>query len=426
MGDGGRLPVGIPVASDIHLGEEANVADAVDVNGVIAEEVDDCGRLRPETEEEHEGRDDGGEQFLQQVNGCVGEQLIEGGHGLRGVRLASPVRHGEVVDVGDDGRQEFLGAEHHVLVGDEDSADGDDGAQAGHQRERVLYVENVLVPNGEDNERGENGAGDEGHILSDHDHQRRDEEFQVLVGRLVRPVQPRPQLVIELVEVSQMDPAVLTPLPHPQTPRLPFDDLHVVEEAMKHLPDEDERHEKQVEKGEQRHLVLELLHQLLLLARLLELVFEMELVERRPWTLKEEELQVVFEPFAEKKDVADERDEHANRQQVLVHHGHHVVLVTENAMIDVQLGELGLVDAHGVLVLRHNQPLLDFMPANGVELVVRDLESDIVKGLNVPKLEEVVEGGEGAGSPKHESEEKAYPSWERKAGDTLILNDVTE
>ena len=66
------------------------------------------------------------------------------------------------------------------------------------------------------------------------------------------------------------------------------------------------------------------------------------------------------------------------------------------------------------------------MPANGVELVVRDLESDIVKGLNVPKLEEVVEGGEGAGSPKHESEEKAYPSWERKAGNTLILNDVTE
>ena len=95
-------------------------------------------------------------------------------------------------------------------------------------------------------------------------------------------------------------------------------------------------------------------------------------------------------------------------------------------MIDVQLGELGFVDAHGVLILRHDEPLLDFMPANGVKLVVRDLESDIVEGLDVPKLEEVVEGGDGAGSPKDESEEKAYPSWERKAGDTLVLYDVTE
>ena len=115
-----------------------------------------------------------------------------------------------------------------------------------------------------------------------------------------------------------------------------------------------------------------------------------------------------------------------HRQQVLVDHGHHVVLVSENAVVDVQLGELGLVDAHGVLVLRHDQPLLDFMPAYGVELVIRDLEGDVVKGLDVPKLEEMVEGGEGSGRPEDQGEEKTYPSWQREAGNALILDNVAE
>ena len=64
-----------------------------------------------------------------------------------------------------------------------------------------------------------------GDSLSDDLREGRGERVQVLVGRLVAHVEPRLQLVVQLVEVSEEEAAVQRPAAHPQRAGLTLDQL---------------------------------------------------------------------------------------------------------------------------------------------------------------------------------------------------------
>jgi len=55
----------VSVATDVHLGEGADVPDADHLHGEVSEEVDDVQGLVPQQEDEDEGRHDGTQQLLQ-------------------------------------------------------------------------------------------------------------------------------------------------------------------------------------------------------------------------------------------------------------------------------------------------------------------------------------------------------------------------
>lgn len=53
------------MATDVHLGEGADVAHAQHLHGEVPEEVDDLQGLVPQEEDEDEGRDDGTQELFQ-------------------------------------------------------------------------------------------------------------------------------------------------------------------------------------------------------------------------------------------------------------------------------------------------------------------------------------------------------------------------
>ena len=57
-------------------------------------------------------------------------------------------------------------------------------------------------------------------------------------------------------------------------------------------------------------------------------------------------------------------------QQGLVDHGHHVVLEAQDAVVDVQLRQLLLVDAHLLLPLQADEPVLHLLPREVAQLVL--------------------------------------------------------
>ena len=67
----------------------------------------------------------------------------------------------------------------------------------------MLDVDDILVPDGEGEDDGEDGAADEGHVPGDDGGQRRHEDVHVVGGGLVGAGQPHQQLVLQLVEVSE-------------------------------------------------------------------------------------------------------------------------------------------------------------------------------------------------------------------------------
>ncbi len=252
------------------------------------------------------------------------------------------------------------------------------------------------------------------------------------VRRLVGPAEPELELVVQLVKVPEVEPAVLAPLPDPQRARLALDELGIVEKGVDELKDKDDGSQQQVDQRHQGDLGLQLLGQLLPLATLFELLLQVPLVERGPGALEKEELQVVLKPVAEEELFADERDiqpalrkrirsvilEHSHfpkqtsppdRQQVLVDHGHQVVLEPEYPVVDVELGEPTLVHAHPVLLLRPHQLALHVVPGGGLQRRVLDPQGHIVERLDVPVLEEVVKGGQRAGAPEDERHQEADP-----------------
>ena len=67
----------------------------------------------------------------------------------------------------------------------------------------MFHVEDVLVPDGEDDEDREDGAADEGDVAGEDRGQGRHEDVHVVGGGLVRSGQPDHQLVVQLVEMSK-------------------------------------------------------------------------------------------------------------------------------------------------------------------------------------------------------------------------------
>lgn len=114
--------------------------------------------------------------------------------------------------------------------------------------------------------------------------------------------------------------------------------------------------------------------------------------------------------------VAEKGQVDAGREDALVHHGHRVVLEAQDAVVDVQLGQLFLVDAHLVLRLHVHDPLLHLVPCQVVQLAleeggilvivcqskatlcsyVHDLEGGVVEQFDVVELDKVVGSAQGA------------------------------
>ena len=126
----------------------------------------------------------------------------------------------------------------------------------------MLHVEDVLIPHGEHDQHGQDGAADEGDGLGDDCGHGGDEDVHVVSRWSVSSGQSGSQLVFQLIKMSekgncdyqsvwcnvtswsspQIIPPVQTPLPDTQTSRLSLDDLGVVEEAVEYLPEKDDGH----------------------------------------------------------------------------------------------------------------------------------------------------------------------------------------
>ncbi len=68
-----------------------------------------------------------------------------------------------------------------------------------------------------------------------------------------------------------------------------------------------------------------------------------------------------------------------------------------------------------------HEPLLDLVPGDGLQLAIVDPEGQVVKVLDVPVLEEVVEGGQGTGAPEDERHQEADPGDERAHSAVLCI-----
>ena len=88
--------------------------------------------------------------------------------------------------------------------------------------------------------------------------------------------------------------------------------------------------------------------------------------QTHPGRFEEKELQVEPEAGAEEGVVAQDRNGEAEREERLVDHGHHVVGVPQDPVVDVQRGQLLLVNTHHVLSLGRHQLLLHLEPGHGL------------------------------------------------------------
>lgn len=160
------------------------------------------------------------------------------------------------------------------------------------------------------------------------------------------------QLVIQLIEVSQVQTAIQRPAPCAQAAGFPADYFGVAEESVQHLPHQDEGTEEQVGQTHQQDDSAELLCELQAVSAPLVLGVQVPLVlKQRARAPEQDELKVVLEALGEEHDIAQQGELQLHRQQGLVYHGHHVVFESQDAVINVQLCQLFLVDAHLLLSL---------------------------------------------------------------------------
>ena len=102
--------------------------------------------------------------------------------------------------------------------------------------------------------------------------------------------------MVELVEVAQVEAAVVGPAAHAEHARVALDQLCVVVDELEQLPHEYERHEEQVEQAEYEDGARELGGEVRSLAEHLVLGAQLIAVaEWRPRTPEEQELEVVLE-----------------------------------------------------------------------------------------------------------------------------------
>jgi hypothetical protein len=123
--------------------------------------------------------------------------------------------------------------------------------------------------------------------------------------------------VLKLVKVSEVVLGEEGPPPHPEAPRLPLDDLGIVEEAVEDLPKQDHWHQNKVDTAEDEDVGAQTVSELLPLGHPLVVLPQVPLVEGRPWRLEEDQLQVELEPGGEEGRVADQRQAVAQGEQRL-------------------------------------------------------------------------------------------------------------
>lgn len=93
--------------------------------------------------------------------------------------------------------------------------------------------------------------------------------------------------------------------------------------------------------------------------------------KNRPEILtKEYPIDVISQATTQHCRVAKERQVDTRRENALVHHGHGVVFESQDAVVDVQLGQFFLVDAHLVLRLHVHDTLLHFVPGQVVQFAL--------------------------------------------------------
>jgi len=100
--------------------------------------------------------------------------------------------------------------------------DSDDSAKDGDDEQYMLHREHVFIPNSQGGQDSKNGTRYEGHVLGDDREQWRVEGAQVLGGWTIGATQPGVDLVLQLIEMTQVEPSIQRPASHAQSPRLPF------------------------------------------------------------------------------------------------------------------------------------------------------------------------------------------------------------
>lgn len=227
----------------------------------------------------------------------------------------------------------------------------------------MLYGQHVFVVDGEGNEHSQDGASEEGAILGQQRQQRGQEAVHVLGGGLIASAEAGLQLVLQLVEVAEVAAAIEGPAARPEGPGLPLQHLGVAEEGVEDLPDEDEGAQQEVGNANPQDAVAEALGQLQPLPPTFVLSLEAPFIEKqRARAPEEDQLEVVLEAASEEDSLPQAWQAEAQRQEGLVHQGDHVVLEAEDAVVDVQLGQLALVDADLVLLLSLHDARLHFLP----------------------------------------------------------------
>ena len=102
------------------------------------------------------------------------------------------------------------------FVGNEGARNTGDGARHRDHREHMLHIQHVLVIQRQHDEHGEHGAEREQKKLGNHHEEFGHERAQVEQRGLVGSREARLQLVVKLVEVAEIELAVVAPSPHAQ------------------------------------------------------------------------------------------------------------------------------------------------------------------------------------------------------------------
>ncbi|KAL0624625.1 Zinc finger protein [Plecturocebus cupreus] len=329
--------LGMTMLANIHLSKGAGISNTNDLHGEVSEEVYNLQGPGAQAENEDERCDNGAQQLFQNehlkgrdqgpnsnsTHCLVLEELGKLVPGLRAVGITLPVvRH--VVDVSEDHAEQLLRAEHHVLVRDK----GPSGirvmvrckpflgmpagllppAALAHLHtvtecdggQDVFHSQHIFIINGEGNKHGQDGASEEGAILG--------QQCQ----------------------------------------------KSVAEEGIEDLPYEDKGAQQEVGDANPQDAPLPPTFVLGLEAPFIE--------KQRARSPEEDQLKVVLEATGEEDDLPEARQAEAQRQEGFVNQCHHIVLETEDAVVDVQLCQLTFVDADLVLLLSLHNPGLHFLP----------------------------------------------------------------
>ena len=121
----------------------------------------------------------------------------------------------------------------------------------------------------------------------------------------------------------------------------------------------------------------------------------MKRAERRPWVgdvgAKEQPFNIEFQTLREENRVAQKRRLMLQRKYVLVDEANHVVFVAQNPIVNVQLGQLLLVNAHLIQFLCLEQFRLDLHPRVVLKLIGCNAQRIVIKVFDVDKRQDPIQ-----------------------------------